>query len=216
MAQYYTKSSRRYRADFAADFAAYTDAVADAMPATRIDGQHGGSMCFSPLFPVLSSLAACQMPPKPCAQFYFAAIIVNISRQINSHLAANDSRFGGKTTAYTKGAMCVHWRKEALTLAERRPYTRRHASLGDILLTDACGRTTIRPATVSASPSSRTCQMLPVWKCCQFQCCQFPIVQSGFRSRSLNPKLKNHRRITNCARRLPRSSPPHPTPRCSA
>ena len=104
-----------------------------------------GSMCFSPLVPVLSSLSACQMPSKPCAQLDFAAIIANISRPINSYQAANNPRLGGKTVAYTSGAKCVHWWREALTLVERSPYTRRRASFGDVLLADACGRATIRP-----------------------------------------------------------------------
>ena len=114
-----------------------------------LGGVHGnfmrGSMCFSPLVPVLSSLSACQMPSKPCAQLDFAAIIANISRPINSYQAANNPRLGGKTVAYTSGAKCVHWWREALTLVERSPYTRRRASFGDVLLADACGRATIRP-----------------------------------------------------------------------
>jgi hypothetical protein len=73
------------------------------------------------LLPALSSLAACPMTPKPCAQLDFAAIITDISRPINhvgrqtiNDLAAKQLLAPTGRSAYTGGGKLLHWRSEIL------------------------------------------------------------------------------------------------------
>ena len=123
--RYYTKSSRRYRANFAAHA---NHAVAVAMPLASYSRMTAlifmrVCMCLSPLFVVPEEWAACENAVLPLC-------LMEICRHYTKYLPPNKhtfggklKRFGGKTAAYTCGATSLHRQGFLLTSIANEAYT---------------------------------------------------------------------------------------------